>query len=87
VLVIDAILGQEQVVVRSLEKHFVNPPNCSGATIMGDGSVALILDAISLSRSVNQTPASAHVTGAKHLKRLDNTIALNQKGRTYEPVH
>jgi two-component system, chemotaxis family, sensor kinase CheA len=86
-LVIDAVLGQEQVVVRSLEKHFVNPPNCSGATIMGDGSVALILDAIALARSVYQTPVSAHVTGTKHLQRLANTIGLNQKGRTYEPIH
>ena len=44
-LVVDDLLGQQQVVIKSLETNF-RPVACiSGATILGDGTVALILDA------------------------------------------
>jgi two-component system, chemotaxis family, sensor kinase CheA len=43
-LVIDEVVGQQQVVVKSLEANFRKVPGLSGATVMGDGSVALILD-------------------------------------------
>ncbi|MFW5982238.1 MAG: chemotaxis protein CheA, partial [Halanaerobiaceae bacterium] len=41
---LDEILGQQQVVIKSLEKNFVNLKGISGATILGNGNVALILD-------------------------------------------
>ena len=50
----DALLGQHQVVVKSLERNYRKVRGVSGATIMGDGRVALILDAaalVALSRS------------------------------------
>ncbi|MCU7987309.1 chemotaxis protein CheA [Shewanella sp. SW24] len=47
-LCVDALVGQQQVVIKSLEKHYRRIPGVSGATIMGDGSVALILDVESL---------------------------------------
>jgi two-component system chemotaxis sensor kinase CheA len=43
-LLVDELIGQQQVVVKSLETNFRRMPGLSGATIMGDGSVALILD-------------------------------------------
>ena len=43
-LIVDEGLGQQQVVVKSLEANFRKVPGISGATVMGDGSVALILD-------------------------------------------
>jgi two-component system chemotaxis sensor kinase CheA len=43
-LVVDELVGQQQVVVKSLETNFRRVPGLSGATVMGDGSVALILD-------------------------------------------
>lgn len=43
-LSIDDVLGQQQVVIKSLEKNFREVPGVSGATILGDGSVALIID-------------------------------------------
>jgi two-component system chemotaxis sensor kinase CheA len=43
-ILVDALLGQQQVVIKSLETHFKRIPGLSGATIMADGSVALILD-------------------------------------------
>jgi two-component system, chemotaxis family, sensor kinase CheA len=44
-LLVDALVGQQQVVVKSLETNFRKVPGATGATIMSDGSVALILDA------------------------------------------
>lgn len=43
-LFIDALVGQQQVVIKSLETNYRRVHGVSGATIMGDGRVALILD-------------------------------------------
>jgi two-component system chemotaxis sensor kinase CheA len=43
-IVVEEIVGQEQVVIKSLEENFSHIQGIVGATIMGDGSVALILD-------------------------------------------
>ncbi|MGV3581198.1 MAG: chemotaxis protein CheW [Methylophilus sp.] len=43
-LFVDRLVGQQQVVIKSLETNFKKVAGVSGATIMGDGSVALILD-------------------------------------------
>lgn len=43
-LLVDALLGQHQVVIKSLEANFRRVAGISGATIMGDGKVALIVD-------------------------------------------
>jgi len=47
-LQVDDLIGQEPVVVKSLEKNFRKVPGISGATILGDGRPALILDPPSL---------------------------------------
>ena len=47
-LLVDELLGQHQVVVKNLEANYRRVDHVSGATIMGDGSVALILDVASL---------------------------------------
>lgn len=43
-LVVDQIIGNTQTVIKQLSKLHANLPNFSGATILGDGTVALILD-------------------------------------------
>ncbi len=43
-LFVDELLGQQQVVIKSLETNFKKMQGISGATILGDGSVAFILD-------------------------------------------
>ena len=43
-LMVDDLLGQRQVVIKSLETNFKKIHGVSGATILGDGSVALIID-------------------------------------------
>jgi two-component system chemotaxis sensor kinase CheA len=49
-LIVDELVGQQQVVVKSLETNFRKVPGLAGATVMGDGSVALILDVAHLVR-------------------------------------
>ena len=49
-LLVDELLGQQQVVVKNLEANYRKVNDVSGATIMGDGRVALILDVSSLVR-------------------------------------
>ncbi len=53
-LFIDDLLGQQQVVIKSLEANYRKVEGVSGATILGDGSVALILDIPGLVRISNQ---------------------------------
>ena len=49
-LLVDELLGQQQVVVKNLEANYRRVEDVSGATIMGDGRVALILDVGSMVR-------------------------------------
>jgi len=49
-MLVDQLLGQQQVVVKNLEANYRRVNDISGATIMGDGRVALILDVGSLVR-------------------------------------
>ena len=49
-VLVDELLGQQQVVVKNLESNYRKVSDVSGATIMGDGRVALILDVSSLVR-------------------------------------
>ena len=51
VLLVDELLGQQQVVVKSLEANYKRVPGISGATILGDGTVALITDVGALVRN------------------------------------
>ena len=54
-LFVDGLLGQYQVVIKSLEANYRKIEGISGATILGDGSVALILDVPGLNR-LSQLP-------------------------------
>jgi len=54
-LLIDELVGQQQVVVKNLEANYRRVAGVSGATILGDGSVALILDVSALLRGARAT--------------------------------
>jgi two-component system chemotaxis sensor kinase CheA len=51
VLLVDAIHGQRQVVIKSLEANYRAVPGIAAATVMGDGRVALILDVDAIIKS------------------------------------
>ncbi|EML1935260.1 chemotaxis protein CheA [Providencia stuartii] len=52
-LLVDKLVGQQQVVVKNIESNYRKIPGISAATIMGDGSVALILDVAELQQMNN----------------------------------
>ncbi len=52
-LLVDQLIGQHQVVVKNLESNYRKVPGISAATILGDGSVALIVD-VSALQSLNR---------------------------------
>ncbi len=51
-LFVDDLVGQQQVVVKNIESNYRKIPGISGATILGDGGVSLILDVAALLRAV-----------------------------------
>jgi two-component system chemotaxis sensor kinase CheA len=51
-LVVDDIIGQQQVVIKSLEENFQSVEGVAGGTILGDGNVALIVDVQGLKSAV-----------------------------------
>ncbi|HET9391482.1 MAG TPA: chemotaxis protein CheA [Steroidobacteraceae bacterium] len=57
-LFVDDLLGQQQVVIKSLETNYGHIEGVSGATILGDGSVALILDVPGLIRALSTRAAA-----------------------------
>jgi len=59
-LFIDELLGQQQVVIKSMETNYARIEGVGGATILGEGTVALILDVPGLLR---MTPAAQRRTG------------------------
>jgi len=58
-LLVDQLIGQHQVVVKNLESNYRRVPGISAATILGDGSVALIVD-VSALQGLNREHRMAH---------------------------
>jgi len=58
-LFVDELLGQQQVVIKSMEANYGPVDGVAGATILGDGSVALILDLSGLIRVASRTARAA----------------------------
>lgn len=72
-LLVDEISDTEEIVVKPLSKHLKNLNVFAGATIMGDGKVALILDVLSLAQH-------AHIVGEVEESAAAETEARNPHG-------
>ncbi|PWE53480.1 chemotaxis protein CheA [Metarhizobium album] len=62
-LVVDQIIGDHQTVIKSMSKLHHDVATFSGATILGDGSVALILDVVHLVAAGQQQEAQMRIAG------------------------
>jgi len=76
-LLVDDLVGQQQVVVKNLETNYRKVPGISAATILGDGSVALILDIADLHRldrrkSQQRHEMKRHETQRQHLQEVSS---------------
>ncbi|MDF9435581.1 chemotaxis protein CheA [Chromohalobacter israelensis] len=69
-LLVDDLVGQQQVVVKNLETNYRKVPGISAATILGDGSVALILDVADVNRLHRQRSSAP--------KHAENTVSRQE---------
>ena len=53
-LIVDELLAQQQIVIKSLETNFGRVDGLAGATILGDGRVAFIIDIVALTRGIRR---------------------------------
>ncbi|HET7506623.1 MAG TPA: chemotaxis protein CheA [Kofleriaceae bacterium] len=63
-MVVDDLLAQQQIVVKSLETNFGRVVGLAGATIIGDGQVAFIIDIVALARGVRRQGRQGHQVAA-----------------------
>ncbi|HEX3757397.1 MAG TPA: chemotaxis protein CheA [Kofleriaceae bacterium] len=69
-LVVESVHDTEEIVVKPLGKHLKGVPVFAGATIMGDGKVALILDVLGLAKR------SRVIAESQERARLDHAVAV-----------
>ncbi len=72
-LVVDGVSDTEEIVVKPLGKHFKGLAAYAGATIMGDGTVALILDVLGLAHSSNVIAGSRERALAESAERTEDS--------------
>jgi two-component system chemotaxis sensor kinase CheA len=53
-IMVDALLGQQEIVIKALDEHIGASVGIAGATILGDGRVVLIMDVIEIMEEVRQ---------------------------------
>jgi two-component system chemotaxis sensor kinase CheA len=71
-LLVDELLGQHQVVVKNLETNYRKVPGISAATILGDGSVAFIIDVGAMPRIQRaQAASAAALAGASRMTPIE----------------
>jgi two-component system chemotaxis sensor kinase CheA len=70
--VVDQVLGDHQTVIKSLGRLYRNVPVVSGATILGNGTVALILDPHRLVQNVVQAAAQHKTADSRKARHNDN---------------
>ncbi|MES1987053.1 MAG: chemotaxis protein CheA [Pseudomonadota bacterium] len=80
-LFVDRLVGQQQVVIKSLETNYRKVPGVSGATIMGDGCVALILD---VSAIIQMGQTTNYLTGAPPFSHYQNAQLIENQATTKE---
>ena len=61
-LVVDELLGHQQVVIKSIEESYGTVPGIAAATILGNGRVAFILDVEKLSDVAVNSPVGSAIT-------------------------
>ncbi|OSS41828.1 Signal transduction histidine kinase CheA [Desulfurella amilsii] len=80
-LVVDALVNQEEVVIKPLGNYLGKVKSIAGATIMGDGSVALILDVVSIVKQASKLSVNiaSHTIDQKEFAKNALVIAISNK--------
>ena len=78
-LIVDHLLDSEEIVVKPLGAHVTGAHEYAGATILGDGAVALILDVAGISTSAGLTAAKAAIEASE----LRRAVRTSHDAQTY----
>ena len=77
-LVVEGITDTEEIVVKPLSRHLKNADLFAGATIMGDGRIALILDVMALAQRAHVVGEGAQSRGPIELEARESAVADGQ---------
>lgn len=77
-LLVDDLLSQQQVVIKSLEANYHKVDGVSGATILGDGRVSLILDISGLIKLSGLKKPGSQALSIEQSATLEDSCSLNQ---------
>lgn len=75
-LVVDRLVGQEEIVIKSLGEYLGGSMGIAGATIMGDGRVRLILDVAGVMDIATKMPKRMRHRKSEVVKKSSNSIAV-----------
>jgi two-component system chemotaxis sensor kinase CheA len=78
-VLVDALLGQHQTVIKPLGRMFRSLRGMSGSSILGNGEVALIFDVHSLSQLAERPPSLTHTP--RHLGKTSASASLSQESQ------
>ena len=88
-LIVDTLVGQEEIVIKSLGDYLKGIEGIAGATIRGDGGVTLIVDVVALMQMARNVKATAMIEGAsdgassnEKTKASDYTIMIVDDSKT-----
>jgi chemosensory pili system protein ChpA (sensor histidine kinase/response regulator) len=73
---VDALVGSREIVVKSLGPQFAAVPGLTGATILGDGRVVLIIDPLAQIRAAHARPGPTAVTPARYSSALAKPLLV-----------
>ncbi len=77
-LIVDHLEGKQEIVIKSLEQNYATVEGLSGASILGDGSICLILDIASMINRV--------ITDQDRLSRMQRQRVVEQKSAQVEQI-
>jgi two-component system chemotaxis sensor kinase CheA len=75
-LVVDVLVGEQEMVVKNLDKHLLQIPNVMGATLMGTGDVVIILNPAELIRTVQGLPIAGITAAVEEVEAEVATVLV-----------
>ncbi|MFC5530370.1 chemotaxis protein CheW [Cohnella yongneupensis] len=82
-LYVDRLIANQEIVMKSLGTYLGQVPYVSGSTIMGDGSIALILDVNAVIREAGTIVAQSRETEDKHIASLNKLVMFQLEQEHY----
>lgn len=87
-LVVDDLLGQQEIVIKPLGRYLLHTPGFAGATTLGNGRVVLILDVVSLIESLNRKRLAQRKLEKQRLaQKADKRNRLNELRGVPQSAH